>query len=300
MPVLIRENHTLLRSPGIEVPFRASLKGCGSTIFPHPATEAGQGPVRRTPVSRLSRPGWVGMSLLPCHAKGNSVYTRRDMRGIFCTKDLTTGIDGGPVSARSLLRDLIPGCNIFCLDQVHSGRVVLAEDLAPFETPRADGIISRDTGAVLCVRTADCVPVLAWARDMPLNAAVHAGWRGLAQGIVATCIRMMRSLGARDIGAGIGPSIGPCCYEVGREVVGALGAEPFVRSDGSLAVDLRETARSQLQDSGVSGNAIEMYDFCTACNTGRFFSYRRQGKQAGRNLALIGGKSWSLPGLPVG
>jgi YfiH family protein len=222
------------------------------------------------------------------------------MRGVFCTKDLTIGIDGGPASVRAMLGGIIPGSDIFCLDQVHSGRVVLAEDLAPFETPRADGIISRNPDAVLCVRTADCVPVLAWARDMPLNAAVHAGWRGLAQGIVATCIRMMRALGARDIRAGIGPSIGPCCYEVGREVLDALGAEPLVRADGSLMVDLREAARSQLLDSGLSGTAVEMHDLCTACNTDRFFSYRRQGQPAGRNLSLIGGESWSLPGLPVG
>jgi copper oxidase (laccase) domain-containing protein len=110
----------------------------------------------------------------------------------------------------------------------------------------------------------------------------------------------MRALGARDIRAGIGPSIGPCCYEVGREVLDALGAEPLVRADGSLMVDLREAARSQLLDSGLSGTAVEMHDLCTACNTDRFFSYRRQGQPAGRNLSLIGGESWSLPGLPVG
>ena len=104
--------------------------------------------------------------------------------------------------------------------------------------------------------------------------------------------------GARISGRASAP-IGPCC-EVGREVVDALGVEPFVRADGSLTVDLRKAARSQLKDSGVSGDAIEMHDLCTACNTDRFFSYRRQGQQAGRNLSLIGGKSWSLPGLPVG
>jgi len=222
------------------------------------------------------------------------------MRGVFCTKDLTCDIDGGPESVLTTLTGLIAGCDIFCLDQVHSDRIVLAQDIAPLEVPRADGIISLDPDAVLCVRTADCVPVLAWARNMPLNAVVHAGWRGLAQGIVTKCIRLMRDLGAEDIRVGIGPSIGPCCYEVGREVVDALGAKPLVGRKGSLTVDLRDVARTQLLNAGLSEGDVVVRDICTACNPDRFFSYRRQGMKAGRNISLIGGKSWSLPGLPVG
>jgi YfiH family protein len=222
------------------------------------------------------------------------------MKGVFCTKDVTSGIDGKPGSVLARLRRLMPGCDIYCLDQVHSDRIVLAEDIAPFEAPQADGIISRSPGAVLCVRTADCVPVLVWAQDMPLNAAVHAGWRGLAQCIVAKCVDMMRALGAQNIRAGIGPSIGPCCYEVGREVLDALGVEPRINGNGSLVVDLRSVARSQLLKAGLEEDAVEVRDPCTACNTDQFFSYRRQGSLAGRNISLIGGESWSLPGLQVG
>ncbi|MFY9398854.1 MAG: peptidoglycan editing factor PgeF [Desulfomonilia bacterium] len=222
------------------------------------------------------------------------------MRGVFCTKDVSSGIDGGPGPVRSLLLKLLPGSEVYCLDQVHSGRVVMSEDVDPSAPPQADGIISRDPGAVLCIRTADCVPVLAWALDIPLNAAVHAGWRGLAQDIVATCIRTMHKLGAHDIRAAIGPFIGPCCYEVGPEVADALGGEPLIDRQGRIRVDLGAAARRQLLSAGLEPEAIQMRELCTACSPERFFSYRRQVGEAGRNLSLIGGKSWSLPGLPVG
>jgi YfiH family protein len=222
------------------------------------------------------------------------------MRGVFCTKDVSSGVEGGPGPVRSLLLGLLPGAEVFCLDQVHSGRVVLAEHVDPSMPPQADGIISRDPGAVLCIRTADCVPVLAWALDIPLNAAVHAGWRGLAQGIVTACIRAMHELGARDIRAAIGPFIGPCCYEVGPEVVDALGIEPLVDAQDRVRVDLGAVARRQLLSAGLEPEAVQAREICTACSPERFFSYRRQSGEAGRNLSLIGGKSWSLPGLPVG
>lgn len=227
-------------------------------------------------------------------------YNPGVMRGVFCTKDLTSGIDGKPASVLDRLSRIMPGSDIFCMDQVHSDRIVLADEAAPQDVPQADGIISRNPDHVLCVRTADCVPVLLWANDMPLNAAVHAGWRGLALRIVAKCVRMMRSLGAEDIRAAIGPSIGPCCYVVGRDVADALGAEPRINGSGSLVVDLRAVARSQLTGAGLEEDAIESRGPCTACRTDRYFSYRRQGQLAGRNVSLIGGKSWSLPGLQVG
>ena len=77
------------------------------------------------------------------------------MNGLFCTRELTAGRDGGPQSVASLLLDLMPGSRVFCLTQVHSDRIVMAEDIIPDDYPEADGIISRNPSDILCVRTAE-------------------------------------------------------------------------------------------------------------------------------------------------
>jgi len=222
------------------------------------------------------------------------------MKGVFCTRDVSEGIDGKARSVLSLLTSALGGCDVYCLDQVHSDRIVLAQDIRSGDIPEADAIISRNIDDVLCVRTADCVPVLAWSDEARLIAAIHAGWRGLALGIVEKTIRAMGTLGAVDIHASIGPAIGRCCYEVKTDVVEALGVEPQTNGRGSLFVDLQEVAASRLIRTGVDPQAIDVKALCTSCNKDSFFSFRRQGDKAGRNISVIGGKSWLLPGLQVG
>lgn len=233
--------------------------------------------------------------VVPC-----PIYLFSAMKGVFCTRDVTGGTDGSAHSVLSMLRLAFPGCKIYCMDQVHADRVVIAEDIPSGVIPQADAIISTNPDSMLCVRTADCVPVLAWAEDMPLIAAIHAGWRGLALSVVEKCIGAMRSLGASDIRAGIGPAIGRCCYEVKSDVVEALGAVPSTNARGSLVVDLWEVAEIRLKKAGVDPSSIHLAGVCTSCNPEQFFSYRRQGDKAGRNISVIGGRSWSLPGLQAG
>lgn len=227
-----------------------------------------------------------------------SVGYRGFMPGIFCSRELTEGIDGGPESVRARLGELLPDNRIVCLRQVHSDRIVTVED-APFEGfPEADGVVSADPSTVLCIRTADCVPVLLWDEVLQVSGALHAGWRGLALGIVAKGLDLMRSMGCRDIHVGLGPAIGPCCYTVGPEVVRALGTEPSTSSTGSLSVDLHAVALRQATAFGVDPLRIHVLRSCTCC-TASYFSYRRDGPAAGRNLSLIGGDACSLPGLPA-
>ncbi len=242
----------------------------------------------------------VSLKIRPLSCVAVIGYIRFAMRGIFCTKEVSSGIDGKAFSVRALLHKELQGCNVYTLDQVHSDRIVFAEDITPGEIPEADAIISRNVNDVLCVRTADCVPVLAWAEDVPLIAAIHAGWRGLALNIVEQCITAMRSLGSKTIRASIGPAIGKCCYVVQSDVIEALRVEPSVNGQGFLVVDLWEAAACGLERAGVGRSSIEIKGVCTSCDTDRFFSYRRQGEKAGRNISAIGGRSWSLPGLQVG
>ncbi len=142
----------------------------------------------------------------------------------------------------------------------------------------ADGHVLAEPGPAAFVFTADCLPV---ALRGPGGAAiVHAGWRGLAAGILATAAE---ATGATD--AAIGPAIGPCCYEVGDEVLAAFaGAGEGVAAGRML--DLPEVARRQLAAAGVG--TVQSAGLCTSCETELFFSHRRDAGRTGRQ----GGAVW--------
>lgn len=143
--------------------------------------------------------------------------------------------------------------------------------------PDADGHVIAAPGAAALVFVADCVPV---ALVGPRGAAMlHCGWRGLAAGILA---RGVEATGATD--AAIGPSIGPCCYEVGEEVLAAFaGLGEGIAS--RLMLDLPEVARRLLREQGVE--RIETSGLCTSCEPGLFFSHRRDAGRTGRQAGLV-------------
>jgi YfiH family protein len=183
------------------------------------------------------------------------------------------------------------------LAQEH-GSAVVALDRAASESrepPRADAAISRRPGAVCAIQVADCMPVLFAARDGAAVGAAHAGWRGLAAGVLEATIAALGAEpygnAARQLIAWMGPAIGPGHFEVGEEVRAA-----FVERDGGAAgafarnargrwqCDLYALARRRLAAAGVQ----EVYGggWCTFADASRFFSYRRDG-QCGRAAALI-------------
>lgn len=169
------------------------------------------------------------------------------------------------------------------LQQVHSNTVI--ETVTAGDAGPGDGLVSAKTQLALTIVTADCVPILLAG---PVRiAAVHAGWRGLVQGIVpATLARMV---GNGPLVAWVGPCIGPCCYEVDEDVALALaGASSFQaiqRDRGPKPhVDLRIAAESQLREGGVQ--EIRHLGPCTRCCE-ELWSYRRDGALAGRNHGFI-------------
>ncbi|MGC9323971.1 MAG: peptidoglycan editing factor PgeF [Desulfomonilia bacterium] len=210
---------------------------------------------------------------------------------------MTQEIDGSPSSVYGMLTSIFPETRVRCLNQVHSQVIVRAEQCAEGEIPKADGILSLDPDIILCVRTADCIPILLWSDDVPCIGALHAGWRGLAKGIVKKAVHMMNSLGANEIHIRLGPSIGPCCYEVGPDVMRALGVQGFPSPAGTHRVDLGDVAKKQAMEAGVPEPMIRTVERCTSCNPLEYFSYRRDGALTGRNISLIGGKSCLLQGL---
>jgi polyphenol oxidase len=141
-----------------------------------------------------------------------------------------------------------------------------------------DGLWSDEPGRAMMLLTADCMPI-AIAREGgdPALAILHAGWRGILAGIVSVGVR---AVGGRRLAAAIGPSIGPCCYEVGEEVATpyreAFGDD--VVRDGKL--DLWTSAERALRAAGVE--RVDRYDLCTACHPDDFFSHRRDEGRTGR------------------
>jgi YfiH family protein len=187
--------------------------------------------------------------------------------------------------------------------QVHGARVVNA-DLMPDDPnarEEADALFLAPGGAsrarAVGVRIADCVPVLVATKDRGEIAAIHAGWRGVAAGVVGAALARLKG---SELVAAIGPCIGSCCFEVGEEVVpqilaaaGDDGAIVARRQPGEgegdksdkAYVDLRHAVRRQLASAGVT-DVLDVPG-CTRCEPERFFSFRRDGKLSGRHLAVI-------------
>jgi purine-nucleoside/S-methyl-5'-thioadenosine phosphorylase / adenosine deaminase len=189
-----------------------------------------------------------------------------------------------------------------------------------------DALISNHPGILLSIRVADCMPVLMVDRERRAIAAVHAGWRGALNRIIEKTVgEMCRTFDSRPekLVAAIGPSIRGCCYKVGQEVVEAFCGRfpagenffrrvpatpeeshmalryqvPFmnqappghrVEEQSKVHLDLAAVACYQLEHAGVPRDQIYVADYCTACRTDLFYSYRKEASLAGRMLAMIG------------
>ena len=204
---------------------------------------------------------------------------------------LSTGDDPRAVEAnRSRLRTLLPAEPRW-LKQVHRAHILDAESV--YDRPEADACIARTPGTVCAIQTADCLPVLFTDRAGSVVAAAHAGWRGLAAGVIDNTVAAMDRAGvrAREIIAYIGPGIGPGAFEVGDEVREAyVGRDPGAADafkphvSGKWLADLPSLARRALERCGVT--AVYGGNLCTYSDPQRFYSYRRD-KVTGRMAALI-------------
>ena len=167
------------------------------------------------------------------------------------------------------------------LQQVHSAQVLSASE-KPGCAGEGDALIGGQPGAILSIRTADCLPILLVDAHRRAVAAIHAGWRGTAAGIVReTLDRMKSEFGTRpgNVFAAIGPGIGACCYEVGADVAARFG-KPAGR------LDLAAENQSQLEQARLQG--IDTLVHCTRCDAHHFHSYRRDKESAGRMISFIG------------
>jgi purine-nucleoside/S-methyl-5'-thioadenosine phosphorylase / adenosine deaminase len=198
---------------------------------------------------------------------------------------------------------------VVTLTQIHGNRVVVVRhgEAGPAQRPEADVLVSNHPDLAIAVRAADCVPLLMADAKTGAVAAVHAGWRGTAAGAATAAIAALgREFGTdpADVTAAIGPSIGPCCYEVGSELVDAFAATGHARylidrwfqapppargtrDRSRLRLDVAGANRDQLVLAGVRDQHIHIATLCTAMHLDVLTSFRAEQQRAGRLAGVI-------------
>ncbi len=174
--------------------------------------------------------------------------------------------------------------------QVHSDTIIRVGAGGTYES--CDGMLTSRPGVIMAISVADCIPILLYDPATHTAAAIHAGWRGSRDRILAKGVNMLvEGFGVRppDLVVYIGPSAGPCCYEVGEDVATAFPSGYLHPGKGSRPhLDLKSYNRDLLVERGCDPGKIETAPECTICSGGKFHSYRRDGARSGRMIATIG------------
>jgi YfiH family protein len=200
---------------------------------------------------------------------------------------------------RQLAAELGAGAGqIFRPKQVHGDAVIVVPSVDPDPcASAADIIMTRNADVAVAVQAADCVPLLFFDPLTGAVAAAHAGWRGTAAGVARSATRAMTDrFGTRagNLIVAIGPSVGPCCYRVGEELIEAFGPDGrrwFYHLAGGWMLNLWNANRDQLVETGIRSENVHVAQLCTVMHPELFDSFRRDGKSAGRLAAAIRGIS---------
>lgn len=199
------------------------------------------------------------------------------------------GLDAGDL----VVGGQVHGTRVAPVAAAERGRgAAAAEDVLP----DTDGLLTATPDLPVAVLTADCVPVFLWAPGAGVAGLLHAGWRGTLRGILPAALDRLRrtwDVAPADLCVAFGPSIGACCFEVGREVADEARAHPAtgdtLRSTGpdSWHLDLRGHLRAQCVAAGVPAARVRADAPCSRCDTATYFSYRGEGPRSGRTLSVI-------------
>ena len=180
------------------------------------------------------------------------------------------------------------GCQILSPNQTHSDNVEIVDERD--EYPDTDGLILTSKNKAICLRFADCTPLIFYDTKNKIGAISHAGWRGTVARIgVKTVEKMGVNFGTKpeNIKALIGPAISICCYEVGDDVKEQLLST--VKNTNGLYngnfVDLKQINAHQLQEIGIT--QIDIAPYCTCCNNDLFYSYRKENETKNRHYAIL-------------
>ncbi len=175
----------------------------------------------------------------------------------------------------------VHGNSVQIVNETHAGRgATFIEDAIP----ATDALVTRTVGLPLLVYTADCVPIIVYDASTHTLGVAHAGWRGTVSNVAGALVETMRdAFGSvpNELLVGIGPSIGPCCYEVGGEVIDSWqnldidrGDEAVIRSGDRVHLDLWRANELAFESAGVPLERIERSELCTRCESDRYFSRR--------------------------
>lgn len=190
----------------------------------------------------------------------------------------------------------VHGTNILTVGKKDCGRGALSPGTA---IPACDGLLTAEPGVPLMMNFADCTPIFLYDPIKKIAALVHGGWRGTAGNIASRAVQIMKeNFGAnpQNILAAIGPAIGPCCFEVGEDVIqemAKLFSPPAMATltketgNAHFLFDLPEANRRLLLRAGLAEDHIENCGICTYCHDSKFFSYRKSGGKTGRHMGVI-------------
>ncbi len=238
-----------------------------------------------------------------CHSLLHAVSTKSEEKPYAFSLALHTGEDIQSIVAnRNILTTALDNSSALTFivaNQTHSDHIKIIDNpvtrgwesnLDTIED--CDALITNLSNVVLTILTADCVPILLYDPVQQVVAAVHAGWKGSkAQIVKKTVEKMIETFGSSpsDIKAGIAPSIGSCCYEVGEDVAKYFFNTPlaYKQKEEKYMLDLPYINKQQLLDSGLKEENIEMSHICTACNVEHYFSYRKEQGCSGRFMSMI-------------
>lgn len=207
-----------------------------------------------------------------------------------------TPYDVATEEGRRAIAEIFGVPSIFVPCQVHGADFLVFDERLWYNASCrvADAILTKSKGSYFGILVADCVPLLLFAPSRGVLALVHAGWRGITQNIHRRVLQAMRehfSVEPREVFAGVGPAIGSCCFEVGKEVAEifqAQGRGTFLRWQGnSVFVDLKGIVVADLLGEGVEEEHLEVSTFCTSCEAELFHSFRRD-RTAKRCLLVAG------------
>lgn len=194
----------------------------------------------------------------------------------------------------------IPSKQIVFMDQVHGNTVTVVNNFPPSSFIKdTDGMVTSKADCYLCVRTADCVPLLAFDPTKGVCGVAHAGWKGVLANIPLTLIEAMKDVGAdiANVRIGIGPSIRVCCYAIDEHRASQfISAFPrladtiLVEKGGKMYLNLQQLVTNELITAGVIATHIEDSEICTYDASSDFFSYRAKDTHQGLFGGIIGVK----------
>ena len=204
------------------------------------------------------------------------------------------------IKNRERVKKKLPNSHFIVANQTHSDHIKVIKNHIEqgwrelsTAIEDCDALITDQKNIMLTILTADCVPVLLFDPNKEVVSAIHAGWNGTHKQIVYKTVKKMQeefSCDPQDIIAGVAPSIGRCCYEVGEDVAKHFFDDSFAFDivGEKYMLDLPYINREQLLEAGLSLKNIELSNICTACEVDNYFSYRKENGCSGRFMSMIG------------